>query len=123
LNAAGRVGEALEAARLLLAETAEEAARHADALRAAEHNPRELDSARGAAVEAANQTRRDLTSTAVAEARELVAAAPDRPASIVRGTWPVGIIGLVAARLAEGRARPAGLRTERRAQTTAHTPV
>jgi single-stranded-DNA-specific exonuclease len=94
LNAAGRVGEALEAARLLLAETAEEAARHADAL------------------ETANQTRRDLTGTAVAEARELVAANPDRPASIVRGTWPVGIIGLVAARLAEDRSRPAVVGTE-----------
>ncbi len=94
LNAAGRVGEALEAARLLLAETAEEAARHADVL------------------ETANQTRRDLTVTAVAEARELVAANPDRPASIVRGTWPVGIIGLVAARLAEDRARPAVVGTE-----------
>jgi single-stranded-DNA-specific exonuclease len=94
LNAAGRVGEALEAARLLLAETAEEAALHADAL------------------ETANQTRRDLTSTAVAEARELVASSPDRPASIVRGTWPVGIIGLVAARLAEDRARPAVVGTE-----------
>ena len=94
LNAAGRVGEALEAARLLLSETPEEAARHADAL------------------ETANQTRRDLTTTAVAEARELVAASPDRPASIVRGTWPVGIIGLVAARLAEDRARPAVVGTE-----------
>ena len=94
LNAAGRVGEALEAARLLLAETPEEAALHADAL------------------ETANQTRRDLTSTAVAEARELVAAAPDRPASIVKGTWPVGIIGLVAARLAEDRARPAVVGTQ-----------
>jgi single-stranded-DNA-specific exonuclease len=94
LNAAGRVGEALEAARLLLAETPEEAAVHADAL------------------EAANHTRRDLTATAVAEARELVAANPDRPASIVRGTWPVGIIGLVAARLAEDRARPAVVGTE-----------
>ena len=89
LNAAGRVGEALEAARLLLAEDAEEAAAHADAL------------------EASNQTRRDLTVTAVAEARALVAANPDRPASIVRGPWPVGIVGLVAARLAEDRARPA----------------
>ena len=89
LNAAGRVGESLEAAKLLLADTPEEAATHADAL------------------EAANQTRRDLTVTVVAEARELVAANPDRPASIVRGTWPVGIIGLVAARLAEDRARPA----------------
>ncbi|HET8786301.1 MAG TPA: single-stranded-DNA-specific exonuclease RecJ, partial [Candidatus Limnocylindrales bacterium] len=94
LNAAGRVGEALEAARLLLADTPEEAARHADAL------------------EAANQTRRDLTTTAVAEARELVAGSPDRPASIVRGPWPVGIIGLVAARLAEDRARPAVVGTE-----------
>jgi len=89
LNAAGRVGEALEAARLLLAEDAAEAAVHADAL------------------EAANQTRRDLTVTAVAEARALVAAAADRPASIVHGAWPVGIVGLVAARLAEDRARPA----------------
>jgi single-stranded-DNA-specific exonuclease len=94
LNAAGRVGEALEAARLLLAETPEEAAVHAQAL------------------ETANQTRRDLTTTAVGEARELVAADPDRPASIVRGTWPVGIIGLVAARLAEDRARPAVVGTE-----------
>jgi single-stranded-DNA-specific exonuclease len=89
LNAAGRVGEALEAARLLLATDDAEAAAHADAL------------------EAANKTRRDLTVTAVAEARALVAAAPDRPASIVRGQWPVGIVGLVAARLAEDRARPA----------------
>jgi single-stranded-DNA-specific exonuclease len=83
------VGEALEAARLLLSSTAEEAAAHADAL------------------ETANQTRRDLTVSAVAEARALVAADPDRPASIVRGPWPVGIVGLVAARLAEDRARPA----------------
>jgi single-stranded-DNA-specific exonuclease len=89
LNAAGRVGEALEAAKLLLADDPVEAAAHADAL------------------ETANQTRRDLTVTAVAEARALVAADPDRPASIVHGAWPVGIVGLVAARLAEDRARPA----------------
>ena len=89
LNAAGRVGEAMEAARLLLSDDADEAAVHAEAL------------------EVANQSRRDLTVTAVAEARALVAADPDRPASIVRGPWPVGIVGLVAARLAEDRARPA----------------
>jgi single-stranded-DNA-specific exonuclease len=89
LNAAGRVGEALEAARLLLADDAIEAAAHAEAL------------------ETANQTRRDLTATVVAEARALVAADPNRPASIVRGPWPVGIVGLVASRLAEERARPA----------------
>ena len=90
LNAAGRVGEALEAARLLLAEDAVEAAAHADAL------------------EAANLTRRDLMKTAVAEAR--VAVTDDDPtegATVVRGAWTVGIVGLVAARLAEERGRPA----------------
>ncbi len=89
LNAAGRVGEALEAARLLLAEDPIEAAAHADAL------------------EAANKSRRDLMTTAIAEARAIVAAGPDRPAAIVKGPWTVGIVGLVASRLAEDRARPA----------------
>ena len=89
LNAAGRMGEALEAARLLLAEDPIEAAAHADAL------------------EAANKSRRDLMTTAVAEARAMVEADPDRPAAIVRGPWPVGIIGLIAGRLAEDRSRPA----------------
>jgi single-stranded-DNA-specific exonuclease len=89
LNAAGRMGEALEAARLLLAADPAEAAVHADAL------------------EAANQARRDLMATVVEEARARVAAAPDRPAVIVRGPWPVGIIGLVAGRLAEDASRPA----------------
>ncbi len=90
LNAAGRVGEALEAARLLLADDAEEAAAHADAL------------------EAANLTRRDLMKAAVGEAR--VAVTDDDPtdgATVVRGPWTVGIVGLVAARLAEERGRPA----------------
>jgi single-stranded-DNA-specific exonuclease len=89
LNAAGRVGEAMEAARLLLAEDTVTAAVHADAL------------------EASNRTRRDLMASAVAEARALVVEAPDRPAAIVRGPWAVGIVGLVAARLAEDGARPA----------------
>ncbi len=89
LNAAGRVGEAFEAARLLLAEDATEAAVHAEAL------------------EAANKTRRDLMATAVAEARAMVEGSPDRPATMVHGPWPVGIVGLVAARLAEDRSRPA----------------
>jgi single-stranded-DNA-specific exonuclease len=89
LNAAGRMGEALEAARLLLAEDPISAAAHADAL------------------ESANHARRDLMTSAVAEARALVAASDDRPATIVRGPWPVGIVGLVAARLAEDRSRPA----------------
>ena len=89
LNAAGRVGEALEAARLLLATDPLEASTHADAL------------------ETANKNRRDLMATAVAEARALVEADPDRPATIIHGPWPVGIVGLVAARLAEERSRPA----------------
>ena len=88
LNAAGRMGEALQAAQLLLADDRAEAALYADAL------------------ELANLARRDLTKTAVGEARELVAASAEA-ASIVRGPWPVGIVGLVAARLAEDRGRPA----------------
>ena len=89
LNAAGRVGEALEAARLLLADDPAEAATHADAL------------------EAANLTRRDLMKTAVAEARAAVADGSGEAATVVRGPWSVGIVGLVAARLVEDRGRPA----------------
>ncbi len=89
LNAAGRMGDAMAAAELLLADDAVAAAGHAEVL------------------EAANLARRDLMAVAVAEARALVAADEDRPASIVRGPWPVGIVGLVAARLAEDRSRPA----------------
>ncbi len=89
LNAAGRVGEALEAAHLLLSEDAAEAAIHAEAL------------------EVANRTRRDLMAVAIAEARALIDGDGDGPASIVRGPWPVGIVGLVASRLVEDRGRPA----------------
>ena len=89
LNAAGRVGEAAEAARLLLAPDPEEAAVRADAL------------------EAANTTRRDLMKTAIAEARAGLDGAPDAPATLVRGPWGVGIVGLVASRLVEDRGRPA----------------
>jgi single-stranded-DNA-specific exonuclease len=89
LNAAGRVGEALEAARLLLASDPVEAATHADAL------------------EVANLTRRDLMKSAVAEARAVVGETSTDAATVVRGPWSVGIVGLVAARLAEDRGRPA----------------
>ena len=88
LNAAGRMGEAMQAARLLLADDPLEAGRYADLL------------------EASNLARRDLTKTAVAEARELMAGSV-AAASVVRGPWPVGIVGLVAARLVEDRGRPA----------------
>ncbi len=95
LNAAGRVGEALEAARLLLATDPAEAALHADAL------------------ETANVTRRDLMKSAVAEARAAVADTPVAAATIVRGPWSVGIVGLVAARLAEDGGRPAVVGADR----------
>ncbi|MDQ2964955.1 MAG: single-stranded-DNA-specific exonuclease RecJ [Chloroflexota bacterium] len=98
LNAAGRVGEALEAARLLLTDDPAEAAALADGL------------------ETANRTRRDLMRQAVDEARVVVAADEaaagdgidaDRSVVVVRGDWPVGIVGLVASRLAEELGRPA----------------
>ncbi|HUQ44188.1 MAG TPA: single-stranded-DNA-specific exonuclease RecJ [Candidatus Limnocylindria bacterium] len=89
LNAAGRVGEAFDAARLLLAEDATEAAVLAGTL------------------EAANGTRRDLMKTAIAEARVSPDAVDDGAATIVHGPWPVGIVGLVASRLADERRRPA----------------
>jgi len=98
LNAAGRVGEALEAARLLLTDDPVEAAALADGL------------------EAANKTRRDLMRQAVDEARAVVAADDGTTgggplaggaATVVRGDWPVGIVGLVASRLAEDLGRPA----------------
>lgn len=89
LNAAGRVGEALGAARLLLADDPAEAALHADTL------------------EAANLTRRDLMKAAVADARVAVVDVPADAAAVVRGPWGVGIVGLVASRLVEERGRPA----------------
>jgi len=95
LNAAGRVGDAADAAALLLAETAEDAA------------------AAAAALEIANATRRDVTRSAVAEARTILAGEDaDLPATLVRGPWPVGIVGLIAARLAEERGRPAVVAAE-----------
>jgi single-stranded-DNA-specific exonuclease len=106
LNAAGRVGEAARAETLLLAEDRTEAEALAD----------EID--------AANRERREITKTAVAEARAALgvalgpvapldgdAAPPAVPtelpaALLIRGEWPVGIIGLVAGRLAEDLGRP-----------------
>lgn len=89
LNAAGRVGEAMDAARLLLTDDPDEANNLATVL------------------ETANLHRRDLTKQAVAEARTSPDAVDDAPATIVRGPWPVGVVGLVAARLADERGRAA----------------
>jgi single-stranded-DNA-specific exonuclease len=109
LNAAGRVGEAARAETLLLAEARTEAEALAE----------EID--------AANRARREITKTAVAEARAALGVAlgsaaldgetapPALPlalpaqlpaALLIRGEWPVGIIGLVAGRLAEDLGRP-----------------
>ena len=110
LNAAGRVGEAARAARLLLAEDREEADRLAGE------------------IEAANTERRGLTKSALAEARlalglasegggpegasgaspSIAVADASLPAALlIRGEWPVGIIGLVAGRLTDETGRPA----------------
>ena len=113
LNAAGRVGEAARAARLLLAEDREEADRLAGE------------------IEAANTERRGLTKSALAEARlalglasegggpdgpeeasgtsplATVANAPLPAALLIRGEWPVGIIGLIAGRLTDETGLPA----------------
>jgi single-stranded-DNA-specific exonuclease len=89
LNAAGRVGEAFDAARLLLSEDPEEA------------------QALAIVLDAANVTRRDLMKTAIADARTSPDAVDDAAATIVKGPWPVGIVGLVASRLAEERGKPA----------------
>jgi single-stranded-DNA-specific exonuclease len=95
LNAAGRVGDAIEAAQLLLTD---------DPARAVELAER---------LQAANTIRRDLTRTAIADAQAVLAAQPGDPAAtVVRGDWPVGVIGLVAGRLAEERGRPAVVGTE-----------
>jgi single-stranded-DNA-specific exonuclease len=95
LNAAGRVGSALDAATLLLTDDPAEAALLAERL------------------EANNVDRRVMTRKAVLEANAAVASLPgDAAATLVRGTWPIGVIGLVAARLAEERGRPAVVGTE-----------
>lgn len=89
LNAIGRVGDASRAAQLLLSEDPAQAAALAEEL------------------EAANVLRRELLATALGEAREAADSAPTGPLTIVAGSWPVGIIGLIAGRLAEERGRPA----------------
>lgn len=88
INAMGRIGDPTVAARLLLAPDAATAEPLA------------------AQLEAANQRRRELTTDAMAEARERLSTTPDAPFLVLEGDWPVGIIGLVAGRLAEEQGRP-----------------
>ncbi len=95
LNAAGRVGSAADAAALLLTDDPAEAAALAERL------------------EANNADRRVMTRKAVLEANAAVASEPGAAAAtLVYGDWPIGVIGLVAARLAEERGRPAVVGTE-----------
>ena len=88
LNSGGRMGDVATAARLLLT---------TDATTASELAAR---------LETSNRERRDLTVTVLEEARAAAAGLAAGPV-IVAGAWPVGIIGLVAGRLAEDRAAPA----------------
>jgi len=86
LNAAGRMADAVEACRLLLA---------ADRARAEPLAER---------LEALNRVRQQAVMEAVAQARTL--ADPRAPAAVVVGDFPVGIVGLVAGRLAQETGRP-----------------
>ncbi len=88
LNSGGRMGDVATAAHLLLATDAASATELA------------------ARLETSNRERRDLTITVLDEARAAAAGLAAGPV-IVAGPWPVGIIGLVAGRLAEDRAAPA----------------
>src|SRR5450759_3759799 len=109
LNAAGRMGEAARAGRLLLA------------------TDRDVADELAAELEKANLDRREMTKVALAEARqklglnatELAGVAPGAvgatleppDALVVQGEWGVGIVGLIAGRLAEDSGRPAVVAT------------
>jgi single-stranded-DNA-specific exonuclease len=109
LNAAGRMGEAARAGRLLLA------------------TDRDAADDLAAELEKANLDRREMTKVALIEARqklgldapELAGVAPDAVgaaleppgALLVKGEWGVGIVGLIAGRLAEDSGRPAVVAT------------
>jgi single-stranded-DNA-specific exonuclease len=90
INAAGRVGEPADAARLLQTDDPDEARALAER------------------VDDANVARRALTRDVVADADAAIGEiAPDAAAILVRGDWPVGIVGLVASRLTDRTGRPA----------------
>jgi single-stranded-DNA-specific exonuclease len=91
INAAGRMEDARLALELCLCDDPEEAARLA------------------ADLDTQNRLRQRAVAIALAEAEEQVAAIDDDAAAIVLGDpgWPMGIVGLVAGRLAERYARPA----------------
>ncbi len=88
INAMGRVGDPAVAAELLSAPDRATA----DAL--------------AARLEEANDRRRQLTADALAEARAAAEARASDPFVVLTGGWPLGIIGLMAGRLAEDLGRP-----------------
>jgi single-stranded-DNA-specific exonuclease len=88
INAVGRVGEALAAAQLLLAE-----------------DPADVERLAGE-LEAANVLRRELLAVALLEARNAALAEPESGVLVLSGAWPVGVVGLVAGRLADELERP-----------------
>lgn len=91
LNAAGRMAHADLAYRLLMAEDEEEAKRLAEE------------------IEVLNAKRREAVDAAFAEVLEVVERehGPNPAAIVVAGAWPLGVVGLVAARLAQTYACPA----------------
>ena len=89
LNAVGRVGDGEVAARLLLATDAAEAEELA------------------AQLETANGTRREWLASALEGARAAAQAEAHAPVTVIAGPWPVGIVGLVAGRLADELRKPA----------------
>lgn len=90
LNAPGRLGDAEPSLALLLATDDASAARWADEL------------------ERANQNRRAVQDTVLAEAMAMAEAGDPGPAVVVAGQgWPSGVVGIVAAKLVERFDRPA----------------
>lgn len=89
INAAGRLGDAREAFDLLMSETSEQADALAESLNTL------------------NRTRQEQTETWVEHARVQLKESPPRGVAVIAGDYPLGIAGIVAARVAEDFQVPA----------------